>query len=91
MKRKTYTSCEVKNRWNAEHYDRAIINLPKGGADELRAIAAAKGMTMSGYIRHLIISDNRESPELTENIRGGGVVDNWRRMQREALEKLGIV
>ena len=28
------TSTEVKNRWNAQHYDRTVINLPKGGADD---------------------------------------------------------
>ena len=36
-KRKTYTSPEVKNRWNAAHYDRVQLNLPKGGAAEATA------------------------------------------------------
>lgn len=83
------TSTEVKNRWNAQHYDRTVINLPKGGADELRTIAAAKGMTVSGYIRHLIISDNRESPELTETIRGGGVAERWETLN--AMRQLGVL
>ena len=91
MKRKTYTSNEVKDRWNREHYDRVAITVPKGAREEIQAAAKARGQSVSAYIRSLIIRDNAEKPETTRNLRGGGVVDNWKRMQRAALEKLGIV
>lgn len=72
MKRKTYTSCEVKDRWNREHYDRVAITVPKGARDEVQAAAAAHGQSVSAYIRSLIIRDNAEKPETTRNLRGGG-------------------
>lgn len=71
-KRRTYTSPEVKNRWNAQHYDIMRFHAPKGSADEVRAIAAARGMSVAAYIRHLIIADNAENPETTHFLRGGG-------------------
>ena len=71
-KRKTYTSPEVKNRWNAKHYDYIRINAPKGSADELKYLAELHGMSVSAYIRHLVISDNSENPENTRFLRGGG-------------------
>ena len=83
-KRKTYTSPEVKNRWNAAHYDRVQLNLPKGGAAELKALAAAQGLTVSAYIRKLIIHDSAENPESTQSIRGGGYEENW----IKALERM---
>jgi hypothetical protein len=94
-KRKTYTSPAVKNRWNREHYDRAVINLPSGGRAELQSIAAAKGMSVSAYIRHLIIADNAEMPESTHILRGGGVLDSWERSVSAAhaakiLDALGL-
>lgn len=72
MKRKTHTSCEVKDRWNREHYDSVGIRVPLGARAELQSIAAAKGMSVSAYIRHLIIADNAETPESTQLLRGGG-------------------
>ena len=71
MKRKTYTSPEVKNRWNAAHYDRVAIVIPKGGADELRRIAEEKGMSVSAYIRALVIRDCADEPEKVHVIGGG--------------------
>ena len=78
MGRKTYTSPEVKNRWNAKHYDRIQLNAPKGSADELKHLAEMRGMSVSAYIRHLIIADNAENPENTRFLRGGGVSDAWK-------------
>lgn len=73
MKRKTYTSPEVKDRWNRNHYDQIGFRVPIGGADEIRAAAAARGMSVAAYIRHLVIADNRENPENTRFLRGGGM------------------
>ena len=51
MARKTYTSPQVKARWNKKNYDRVAILLPKG-KKELFAEYAMKehGLTMNGYI-----------------------------------------
>ena len=75
MKRRTYTSPEVKNRWNAAHYDRMEVNVPQGARDEIKAAATAHGQSVSAYIRSLIIRDNPE--ELTKCLRGGGVAESW--------------
>ena len=39
------TSSEVKNRWNAEHYDRITVLLPKGYKDKLKEAAGSGGVT----------------------------------------------
>lgn len=63
MKRKTYTSTEVKARWNQAHYDSITFAVPKGAGDEITAVAKAKGMSRAAYIRHLILADNPETAE----------------------------
>ena len=72
MSRKTYTSPEVKDRWNREHYDRIGINVPIGAREEVQAVAESKGMSVAAYIRALIIRDTEENPESTRILRGGG-------------------
>lgn len=37
------TSAAVKNKWNAENYDRIAVMVPKGRKDELKEIAKKKG------------------------------------------------
>ena len=76
-KRKTYTSPEVKNRWNARHYDRMQLVVPIGAKAEIQAIAEKRGMSTAAYIRSLIIADNAENPENTYILRGGGVADAY--------------
>lgn len=39
-----------KNAFNAEHYDRIVLAVPKGMKDVYKARAAEKGMTLSAYI-----------------------------------------
>lgn len=90
MKRKTYTSPEVKDRWNREHYDRIGFTVPSGAREEVQTIAAAHGQSVSAYIRTLIIRDNAENPESTQILRGGGVADAWEQQKRQALKLLGI-
>lgn len=70
--RKTYTSPEVKNRWNEKHYDRIMITVPKGARDEIRKAAASRGLSVAAYVRTLIIRDTADTPELTPTLRGGG-------------------
>ena len=72
MKRKTYTAPEVKNRWNAKHYDRLAIVIPLGARDEISAAATRRGMSTSAYIRNLIIRDMRENGEESPNLTGWG-------------------
>lgn len=74
MKRKTETSNEVKDRWNAKNYDQIQVRVPTGARAEVQAIAAANGMSVAAYIRHLIIRDNAKNPESTRLLRGGGTL-----------------
>ena len=76
-KRKTYTSCEVKDRWNAAHYDKITFRVPIGAAEEVRRVAELHGMSVAAYLRHLIIADNAENPEITPFLRGGGYADSY--------------
>lgn len=65
---------ESKDRWNSEHYDQVIIRLPKGARDELKAIAGTKGMSVAGYLKHLVVADLDDRTEpMAEILRGGGV------------------
>ena len=68
--RRTYTSCEVKDRWNREHYDFVKITLPPGTREDLKTVAASRGMSVSEYIRHLLRADT--TPEELPGLRGGG-------------------
>lgn len=72
MKRRTETSCEVKDRWNAQHYEQVIIRVPIGARDEIADRAKAHGMSVAAYLRWLVIRDSAENPETTRNLRGGG-------------------
>ena len=50
MARKTYTSPEVKTRWNNRHYDRVVLLLPKGDKEVLDEMAYKKyGLSKNGY------------------------------------------
>lgn len=67
--RKTYTSTEVKARYNNKVYDRLTVTLPKGSADLLKAKAEEKGISVNQLIKSLII---REMPECISYGGGGG-------------------
>lgn len=84
-KRKTYTSPEVKDRWNKRHYEQVVIRVPIGARDEVQRIARANGMSVAAYIRHLIIADNAEKPETTSLLRGGGVLKAWCEQVKDLL------
>lgn len=91
MKRKTYTSPEVKNRWNREHYDRLNIVVPTGAGAEIKSIAEKHGQSVSAYIRALIIRDNAENPDSTQFLRGGGYADSWEAKRKAVLAALGVL
>lgn len=51
MARKTYTSSQVKARWNKKNYDRIAILIPKGKKELLSEYAMKEyGLSMNGYI-----------------------------------------
>ena len=52
--RKTKTSCAVRNRWNAKHYDRINVTLPKGYGDMFKEYCADKGTTMNALLGQII-------------------------------------
>lgn len=83
---RTYTSPEVKNRWNAEHYDRIIISVPKGAREEIRAAAAARGQSVAAYIRSLILRDCAENGA-NAPLLGGGVAERWEALMQERTGK----
>lgn len=84
--RKTKTSTEVKNRWNAKSYDRLSLVVSKGSRELIQQIADAKGMSVNGYIKHLIIADNPQMPDISMRIGGGGSLEE--RRIREILDSL---
>lgn len=66
----SYTSTEVKARWNAKHYDQLSIVLPKGSAKLIKEYANSQGMSASEYIRHLIAQDAPQCLTYTMNGEG---------------------
>lgn len=74
MARKTYTSPEVKDRWNKKHYDQLAFRCRKGGKDVIAAMAALRGMSMAEYIRHLVIKDAKDAGkgDISAYLGGGG-------------------
>lgn len=73
-KRKTYTSPEVKDRWNRAHYDRIGLTVYKGGRKEIQTLADDAGLSVSEYIR-LAIREKAEKDgkgEILQILRGGG-------------------
>ena len=57
MSRKTYTSCEVKDRWNKQHYDSVTFRAGKGSSEYITMLAEELGMSKAEYIRSLIVAD----------------------------------
>lgn len=53
-KRKTKTSAEVKNRYNAKKYDRFSLMLPKGDKEKIQSHAEKQGLSVNGFIKHAI-------------------------------------
>lgn len=73
MSRRTYTSCEVKDRWNREHYDKVTFRTGNGGRAAIKAMADYHGLSMAEYLRHLVIADaeRAEKPEISAILGGG--------------------
>lgn len=73
-KSKTYTSSEVKDRYNRKHYDQVTIRVGKGGRDAIKAVADSRGMSLAAYIRHLVIEDTKRhgNGDISAILGGGG-------------------
>lgn len=52
--RKRTTSCTVRNRWNAKHYDRINVTLPKGYGEMFKDYCADRGTTMNALMSEII-------------------------------------
>ena len=79
MSRKTHTSCEVKDRWNRQHYDSILIRTGKGGREAIQAMADFHGLSVAAYIRHLIIADAESHGKggISAILGGGGNVNDF--------------
>ena len=54
--RKTHTSAEVKNRYNAKAYDRIALMVPKGTKAIWQDRAAALGLSLNAYVRECVLA-----------------------------------
>lgn len=52
--RKRTTSCTVRNRWNAKHYDRINVTVPKGYGDMYKDFCDENGTSMNGVLMAII-------------------------------------
>ena len=71
-RRKTFTSWEVKERYNSKHYERMTLRVGIGGKEAIRQLAGIQ--SVNGYIQALIIKDGRERgfADISAKIGGGG-------------------
>ena len=54
------TSAAVKNKWNANAYDRIAVVVPKGKKDAIKARAESQGESVNAYIWRLIQEDMKK-------------------------------
>ena len=62
----SYTSSEVKNRWNAQHYKFATFRLPKELGEEFSELAKANGDSFRSIFISIIeefLEDNSNGKE----------------------------
>lgn len=65
-----YTSSEVKNRWNRNHYDVISTRLPIGSREEIRQAAERRGLSVAQFIRWAILAavsaeERKEMPSVS--------------------------
>lgn len=65
MKRKTYTSTEVKARYNARVYDRTTVTLQRTLGRTLRELAAERNESLNHMITHALLATY---PELMQSM-----------------------
>ena len=65
--RKRTTSCKVRNRWNAKHYDRVNITIPKGYGDIFKEYCKDNNTTPNATLCALIKAEVAEAnPKASE-------------------------
>lgn len=72
--RKTHTSSAVKDRYNRKHYEQLTIRTAHGGRAAIQELAELHGLSVTAYIRHLVIADGKRNgkPEISAILGGGG-------------------
>lgn len=72
--RRTKTSSEVKDRYNRKHYEQLTIRTAHGGRAAIQELAELHGMSMTQYIRHLVIADGQKlgKDDISAILGGGG-------------------
>lgn len=85
---------QQKAAYNAANYEQVKIYVARGGREALQEIAAARGMSMAAYIRHLIIQDGSDvRPDIRSTLGGGGghlheTKDEWLARLSEKLDAI---
>ena len=54
------TSAKVRNRWNAKHYDRINVTIPKGWAEKLQEFCKKRGMSVNALVTERIKKELEE-------------------------------
>lgn len=72
--RKTKTSSAVKDRYNRKHYEQVILRTAHGGRQAIQELAALHGLSVTAYIRHLVIADGERlgKDDISAILGGGG-------------------
>lgn len=52
-------SSASKDRWNAAHYDRIALSVPKGDREKIKAYAESAGLSLNAFIK-LAIAEKME-------------------------------
>ena len=51
------TKTQYKNDFNGKYYERISLSVPKGFKDIIKGLASDKGMSVNGYLIHLVQKD----------------------------------
>ena len=77
-----------KTEYNRENYEQCKIWIRKGGREIVQRLAAAAGMSMAEYVRHLVIIDAaRQGFDVREALGGGGVATVTRCVPEVAIDR----
>ncbi|WP_418427897.1 antitoxin [Anaerotruncus massiliensis (ex Liu et al. 2021)] len=60
------TAAELKNAYAKKAYDDIRLQVKKGQKEKIRARAESLGMSLQGYINHLIDEDMKEAGQQPE-------------------------